>query len=1094
MRVVKVLGFILVVVPILMVALIVGTVAVLKNTDFNNYKPLIVEEVRKVTGRDLAITGDLSLDISFTPGIVVDGVMLSNADWGSRPDMVSVRRLEAQIALTSFIFGVLEVKRIVLTGADILLETDRQGHANFAFEPLGAEAEAGQQPEEAGVGIGTIPLVREAEIRDSRLTYVSAATGATYSAVVDSLKLRSEGPDEPISLVYAGSYNDAPVRANASLGTLAGLLEPGKPWPVDLKLDAGGAVVTLIGAIADPLIAGGFDLAIKAQGDQFGDVSQLVGAEFPSLGAYSISGQVIGGATTAIKLAGLNAQLGKSIISGEVSVTLTGEQPTIRANLASDKIDLAALGADVNATLHDANTALSLKDGKLEIASFKATLVGAAITVNGTMAKPFAGVGLDLAVSLKGDQAGDLSELTGAKIPALGAYSLAAHVTGDAVSAIKLAGLKAQIGTADIAGEVTVISGGERRVIDAKLTSREINLAALGAGVNAKLQDSVAALSVRNGKLDIRSLKTTLAGAIVTVNGTIADTATLKGLDLAIAARGDRFADLSEQIGGKVLALGGYSFAGRVTGDLASTINISGLAAHIGDSDVSGDAKITLSGKHPAVDTKLASDKIDLAALGAGNAPLRGTIAILSLKDEKLFIESFEGNLAGATIIVEGMIAEPAKARGLDLSVAVKGEQFGDLSELVGGKMPALGSYAISTRVNGDAAATIRSSALAARVGESDLSGDATVTLAGERPFIDASLSSNRIDIAILGGAAGDADGVRQQEAAKKQDRIFPDDPLPLEGLKAINADLRLNVAAVTGQGPLLRNAVVILSLRGGLLDIESFKADLYDGVFESAASIDSRYGMAGLIARVALREVDLRPMLEKTARASAAEGRVNFDLDVTGQGNSIRDIMAGLNGKVTFAMGKGRIRSRVLQTWIGGPTQILGNVLALNVGDYSVVNCALGLFDINKGLATSNGLLLDTAVAAFVSKGTVNLATEALDMIINPKVKKTTLSAVVPVHIRGTLANPEYSPDKTAVARRVGGLLGAFVFPPALILGLGELGTFKGGDCAGLAESAGGKTNPEQTQPMTEQQPPNLPGKILKGTGETITKGLLGQ
>ncbi len=143
--------------------------------------------------------------------------------------------------------------------------------------------------------------------------------------------------------------------------------------------------------------------------------------------------------------------------------------------------------------------------------------------------------------------------------------------------------------------------------------------------------------------------------------------------------------------------------------------------------------------------------------------------------------------------------------------------------------------------------------------------------------------------------------------------------------------------------------------------------------------------------------------------------------------------------------------------------------------------------------MATSSGLLLDTDVAAFVGKGVVNLGTEALDLVIDPKVKKMTLSAAVPVHIRGTLANPEYNLDKTAVARRVGGLLGGIAFPPALILGLGELGTFEDGNCIEQTDSGAGQSTTEQTEKAPEKQPSSLPGKILKGTGDTITKGLKG-
>ncbi len=1093
MKIARTFGFVLAGISALLIVLIVGAVVVLEFKDFNQYKPMIAEEVRKATGRELAISGDVRLDISLTPGIVVEGVTLSNAAWGTRPEMVSVKHLKVQVVLTSLIFGVLEFERIELAAADILLETDSQGRANFDFEPPAGVTEEPKRPEAAGTGIEVIAEIRDVVIRDSLLTHINGVTGASYSTVVETLTLERDGPDDPINLVYAGSYNDAPMRANATLGTIAGLLEPVNPWPVDLAIDAGGAAITLSGTIAAPLMGRGVDLTLAVRGDEFGDLSELAGTEVLNLGAYSLSARVTGDAATVIEFAALKAQLGRSNLSGNVSVRLAGEQPAIEANLVSDEIDRVVLGVYVNASLRDAVAAVSVKDGKLEIESFDAKLAGAAVTVTGSVAGPLAGSGLDLAVSLKGDQTSDLSEFIGTTVPALGAYSVSARVTGDIASTIKLAGLKAQIGASDLTGEASVTRGGADPVIDAKLASSQIDLAALGVATNPKLQNTVATVSLVGRTLNLRSLETTLAGATVTVNGTIADAGTHAGLNLAVAARGDRLGDLLEQFGGKVGTLGAYSATGHVTGDAATVINISGLAVQLGGSDISGDAQVTLSGKHPAVDARLASDRIDLAALGVGHAPLRGTVAVFSLKDNELLITSIEANLSGAVIKVAGTIAEPARAAGLDLTVTANGEQFGDLSVLVGREMPALGGYAISTRLTGDATATIRSSAFTARVGESDLAGDVTLTLTGGRPFIDAGLSSGKIDLAFLVGTAGDADGAGPHEPAKKPDRIFPDDPLPLEVLKAVDAKLRLDAATVTGRQPLLKKASVILSLRDGLLDVQSLKAETHNGVLDGAVQIDSRAQTSGLAARMTLRKVDMAILLAQTSRAGTVEGQVNFDFDVTGRGNSVRRIMANLDGKVLLAMGKGRIRSRTLQTWVGGPTRILSNVLTLNVGGYSAVNCVLGVFNIEKGVATTSGFLLDTDVAAFVGDGTVDLGTEALDLIITPGIKQMTLSVAVPVHVRGTLANPEYSSDRAAVRRRVGGLLAGLVYPPALLLGLGELGTFKEGDCVVRADSTGGQTTPEQPEQTTEQKPSNLPGKILEGTTETITKGVEG-
>ena len=46
------------------------------------------------------------------------------------------------------------------------------------------------------------------------------------------------------------------------------------------------------------------------------------------------------------------------------------------------------------------------------------------------------------------------------------------------------------------------------------------------------------------------------------------------------------------------------------------------------------------------------------------------------------------------------------------------------------------------------------------------------------------------IDLTVLGAAGGGRDGGGDQPAAKKSDKVFPRDPLPLDGLKAVDPDM----------------------------------------------------------------------------------------------------------------------------------------------------------------------------------------------------------------------------------------------------------------------------------------------------------------
>jgi hypothetical protein len=182
------------------------------------------------------------------------------------------------------------------------------------------------------------------------------------------------------------------------------------------------------------------------------------------------------------------------------------------------------------------------------------------------------------------------------------------------------------------------------------------------------------------------------------------------------------------------------------------------------------------------------------------------------------------------------------------------------------------------------------------------------------------------------------------------------------------------------------------------------------------------------------------------------------------------------------------------LDTFIGGPTKFLTELVTGERKEYTVINCTVSKIDVKNGLATNKALLFDTDFATIVGKGTINLATEGLDLTIDPQPKSATINTAVPVLIGGTLANPSYSVDKLAAARKVGGLLGGFVFPPALLLGLGELGTGDDNPCLKQASGKAKPTAPSKPAPSITENPAGAASdaldKATKGVGDAL-KGL---
>ena len=85
------------------VALAVAGIAILKTIDINQHKVAIADRVKAATGRDLVLGGDMELDISLQPVLVLKDVGFANPPGMSRPVMATLQRLEARVELLALL-------------------------------------------------------------------------------------------------------------------------------------------------------------------------------------------------------------------------------------------------------------------------------------------------------------------------------------------------------------------------------------------------------------------------------------------------------------------------------------------------------------------------------------------------------------------------------------------------------------------------------------------------------------------------------------------------------------------------------------------------------------------------------------------------------------------------------------------------------------------------------------------------------------------------------------------------------------------------------------------------------------------------------
>lgn len=110
--------------------------------DADQYKRQVAQRVVDLTGRAVSIDS-AELQLGVPPHIVLNGVRLRNAPWGSRPDMARVNRVTVRLDPLAAISGGNSVSEVNLAGADILLETSVAGEANWTALAATAAAALG---------------------------------------------------------------------------------------------------------------------------------------------------------------------------------------------------------------------------------------------------------------------------------------------------------------------------------------------------------------------------------------------------------------------------------------------------------------------------------------------------------------------------------------------------------------------------------------------------------------------------------------------------------------------------------------------------------------------------------------------------------------------------------------------------------------------------------------------------------------------------------------------------------------------------------------------------------------------------------------
>ncbi|MGH6899044.1 MAG: AsmA family protein [Geminicoccaceae bacterium] len=970
-----------------------------------------------------------------------------------------------------------QVRLVDLRG---VIELMRGGSGKAAKEPrIGAalaDARAGPEAQREGAldpdpGFGGSRAMLPAI--DAEVSYtVGRLSGPELALQEVALYGRLHDRLPQISLSGAGSHRNEPITLDVALGdaTASG----GEPYPIRIDVAAAGTRIRAEGALARPADLGGLQLGFDVASRDLDQLLALADVASPPIPPFKLQGRLAqDGAVW--QLTDLDGRLGQSDIHGRVAVDLDRPEPRITADLTSDQVRLEDLepllpgrtaragGAEPEAAIDRAlaearsvlegpgagpseragfrldrdllprvdaeisyavssllGPQLALSDlylsGRLEDGLPRLELVGGGqyrntpvevdvqvgrpagaapderaypidalieaadseIRVQGEIGKPDTLGGLDLEVQMASENINQVLALADLSLPQIPPFLISGHVIQNG-QVWRIADFYGQFSESELAGAIEVDLSGKRPFIMADLQSSRLLVSdLLTAG------DQAEAIAERIDETPPDAEAEGEDQAVVSAEGVNLDA--LPEIDADVTFQGE-FVEVAE-----------FRFD-QLSFDLQLRDEIAVL-------DASGDGKFR-------------DGPVSFEAHA-------GTEASLENPDARYPID-LKMDSEASKVAVNGTVAEPGQLAGLQVDVALEGPNLDRLGEILQLSLPTTPPFELQSHLTRDDDRW-HLSGLNGTIGDSDIQGRATVVLGGERPTIEAELTSQKLDFDDLGLLVGvPANGEetlsvaqqRQAAIAAAEPGVLPDEPFGVPELGALDARVSYRAERVQAPKLPLEGVVLDLTLEDGQLTLEPLRFDLAGGHLDSVIRLDSRGDALAGDLDLKVRNIRLNQLLSEfdieiaeVEMETEGVGTFGGGAQLAVRGNSIQQITASADGSIAMIMDGGQINALIVEA-IG--LDIGEAVALLLTGDEEAqsemvpIQCFIGRFDVQDGVMQTEALVLETSDSTITGKGRIDLGEEilALELLAHPK-DQSILSASTPVRIEGTFENPE--------------------------------------------------------------------------------------
>jgi uncharacterized protein involved in outer membrane biogenesis len=474
----------------------------------------------------------------------------------------------------------------------------------------------------------------------------------------------------------------------------------------------------------------------------------------------------------------------------------------------------------------------------------------------------------------------------------------------------------------------------------------------------------------------------------------------------------------------------------RISGKLArrrNSIEISGLEVVGGrasltaeidigwpfDADSSGEFAVTAEGPDlaailPELDV-YEPDAVDFAARAEG-----------SWKAGLWRIDDFIAKVGGASLSASGTVDQPPDPVRTDLNFTLTIPDLSKIGAIQGTRLPET-PFDVSAQVVDESGRFVIDK-IDGRLADGFFNGKAILDLSQAVPDIQVGLRSPFLDLKPFLPDVAEAEPPDDEPDEPPPDgRVIPDMPLPLAELRRIDIGVDIDIEQLQLRTVTLTDVILDGSLRDGALKLERLEmhGPIGGGLFINASLLpqngdaDAALSMRGEQIRLNLFQESINNLNKLPV--------TDFTVEISGRGNSLRQLASSLDGSARFEARGGRIPNSGLHFLTGDfLLQVLQTLNPfVREEEYTGISCVVVIIDADDGLVTTApaAVLQSDKLNIFVD-GRFDLRRETLNFSFRSQPRRGISISISEVlnpffQVTGTFADPALTLDPARVTVR---------------------------------------------------------------------------